>query len=195
MIARRPLFWAKNKTTMKKIVIIYGLIAGTIVGGLMLLTMPLWDSGALNFDNGHLVGYTTMVIALSMVFFGIKSFRDNHAAGKISFGKGVVIGILITLIASVLYASAWEISYANMGDEFIQKMTEHYFEEMKSEGATEAELIKAREEWAEFKEMYANPIIRFAITITEILPVGLVITLLSAALLRKKEFLPSSPIT
>lgn len=180
---------------MKKIVIIYGLIAGTIVGGLMLLTMPLWDSGALNFDNGHLVGYTTMVIALSMVFFGIKSFRDNHAAGKISFGKGVVIGILITLIASVLYASAWEISYANMGDEFIQKMTEHYFEEMKSEGATEAELIKAREEWAEFKEMYANPIIRFAITITEILPVGLVITLLSAALLRKKEFLPSSPIT
>lgn len=180
---------------MKKIVIIYGLIAGTIVGGLMLLTMPLWDSGALNFDNGHLVGYTTMVIALSMVFFGIKSFRDNHAAGKISFGKGVVIGILITLIASVLYASAWEISYANMGDEFIQKMTEHYFEEMKSEGATEAELIKAREEWAEFNEMYANPIIRFAITITEILPVGLVITLLSAALLRKKEFLPSSPTT
>lgn len=178
---------------MKKIVIIYGLIAGTIVGGLMLLTMPLWDTGVLTFDNGHLVGYTTMVIALSMVFFGIKSFRDNHSAGTITFGKGVLIGILITGIASVMYALAWEISYSNMGDEFIGKMTEHYFEEMKTEGATEAELIKAREEWAGFSEMYKNPLIRFAITLTEILPVGLAITLLSAALLRKKQFLPSSP--
>ncbi|HRG10011.1 MAG TPA: DUF4199 domain-containing protein, partial [Cyclobacteriaceae bacterium] len=68
--------------------------------------MPLWDTGALNFDNGHLVGYTTMVIALSMIFFGIKSFRDNHAAGNITFGKGVLIGVLITLIAGVMYALA-----------------------------------------------------------------------------------------
>jgi len=180
---------------MKKIVIIYGLIAGTIVGGLMLATMPLWDTGALNFDNGHLVGYTTMVIALSMIFFGIKSFRDNHAAGNITFGKGVLIGVLITLIAGVMYALAWEISYSQMGDEFINKMTEHYFEEMKTDGATEAELMEAREDWVMYSEMYKNPVIRFAITITEILPVGLVITLLSAALLRKKGFLPPTQTT
>lgn len=180
---------------MKKIVIIYGLIAGTIVGGLMLLTLPLWDTGVLNFDNGHLVGYTTMVIALSMVFFGIKSFRDNHAAGSITFGKGVLIGMLITLVASVMYALAWEISYSQMGEAFMTEMTEHYFEEMKNDGATEAELVEAREDWLMNSEMYKNPVIRFAITITEILPVGLVITLLSAALLRKKEFLPPSQAT
>jgi len=175
---------------MKKIVIIYGLIAGTIVGGLMLLTLPLWDTGALNFDNGHLVGYTTMVIALSMVFFGIKSFRDNHAGGSITFGKGVVIGMLITLVASVMYALAWEISYSQMGEAFMTEMTDHYFEKMKADGATEAELAEAKADWVGYSEMYKNPVIRFAITITEILPVGLVITLLSAALLRKKDFLP-----
>ena len=88
---------------MKKIVIIYGFIAGLIVGGLMLLNMPLWESGVINFDNGELIGYTTMVIALSMVFFGIKSFRDNYNGGAVTFWNAFRVGILITLIASVMY--------------------------------------------------------------------------------------------
>ncbi len=174
---------------MKKIVIIYGLIAGLIVGSLMLLTMPLWKSGVLNFDNGELVGYTTMVIALSMVFFGIKSFRDNYNNGTVTFWNACKVGILITLIASVMYALAWEISYANMGEEFTQKMTDHYFNELKTKGASEQELKKAKEDWASFSEMYKNPLIRFGVTLTEIFPVGLVITLLSAGLLRNKKFL------
>ncbi len=176
---------------MKKIVITYGLIGGTIVGGLMLATMPLWETGALNFDNGHLVGYTTMVIALSMVFFGIKSYRDHHASGLVTFGKGFTIGILITLIASIMYAMAWEVSFANMGDVFTQKMEEQHFTELKAGGATEADLVKAKEEWGTFMEMYKNPVIRFGVTLFEIFPVGLIITLISAGLLRKKEFLPA----
>jgi len=178
--------------TMKKIVITYGLIAGTIVGGLMLGTMPLWETGALNFDNGHLVGYTTMVIALSMVFFGIKSYRDHQAGGVVTFGKGFAIGILITLVASIMYAIAWEVSFANMGDVFTEKMADHHFEELKAGGASEADLVKAREEWVGFMEMYRNPVIRFGVTLLEILPVGLIITVISAGLLRKKEFLPSA---
>ncbi len=177
---------------MKKIVIIYGIIAGTIVGGLMLGTMPLWKSGALTFDNGHLVGYTTMVIALSMVFVGIKSYRDNYNDGSVTFWNACKVGILITVIASVMYALAWEISYANMGEEFTKKMTDHYFNELKTGGASEQELQKAKEDWASFSEMYKNPVIRFGMTLMEIFPVGLAITLLSAGLLRNKKFLPSS---
>lgn len=185
---------------MKKIIIIYGIIAGLIVGGLMLLNMPLWKSGVINFENGELIGYTTMVIALSMVFFGIKSFRDNHNNGTVTFWNAFKVGILITLIASVMYALAWEISYANMGDEFVKKMTDHYFEEFKAGGASEVELQKAKDDWASFSEMYKNPLIRFGVTLTEIFPVGLVITLLSAGLLRNKKFLPKetgnqNPIT
>ena len=177
---------------MKKVILIYGLIAGTIVAAMMLITMPLYNSGTLNIDNGELVGYTTMVIALSMIFFGIKSYRDNYANGSISFGKGFKVGILITLIASAMYGLAWEIPYSNFGDEFTKKMTERYMEEMKADGASTEEIQKAREEWTSFNEMYKNLAFRFAFTaLVEIFPVGLGITLLSAAILRKKEFLPA----
>jgi len=175
---------------MRKIILTYGLIAGTIVAAMMFITMPMWESGIVNFDNGEVVGYTTMVIALSMIFFGVKSYRDNHQHGVITFGRAFKIGILITLIASVMYALAWEISYNTMATDFIQKMTDHQFAEMKEGGASEAEVAKAKEEWAVFAEYYKNPVIRFGATLMEILPVGLVITLLSAGLLRKKEFLP-----
>src|SRR4051812_21595851 len=99
---------------MKKIVIIYGLIAGAIVGTMLIITMPLYESGTLNFDNGELLGYTTMVVALSMVFFGVKSYRDNYSGGTITFGQGAKVGLLITLIASLIYAMSWEVSYNTM---------------------------------------------------------------------------------
>jgi Protein of unknown function (DUF4199) len=186
----RWLIWGKKY--MKRIVITYGVISGLITGGLMLATMPLYDKGILNFDNGALVGYTGMVISLSLVFFGIKSFRDNQAGGSVTFGKAVLIGMLITMIASVFYAMAWEVSYANMGDRFVQQWTDHALEKLQTGGATEADIQAARADWKSFGEMYKNPLIRFGMTLFEILPVGLVISLVSAALLRRKEFLPMS---
>ncbi|GHN00641.1 hypothetical protein WSM22_21300 [Cytophagales bacterium WSM2-2] len=177
---------------MKKIILTYGLIAGAIVAAMMFITMPMYKSGALKIDNGEIVGYTTMVIALSMVFFGIKSFRDNHQNGAITFGRGLKVGVLITVIASVMYALAWEVSYASIGEEFTQKMQEHYIKKMEAKGATPAEISKAKEEMYGFIDLYRNPFVRFGITLFEIFPVGLVISLLSAGLLRKKEFLPAS---
>lgn len=176
---------------MKKVVLTYGLISGSIVATLILLSLPLWNAGILNFDNGEITGYTTIVVSLSLVFFGIKTYRDKYSNGMVSFGQAVKVGLLITLIASVMYGLAWEISFANMSKDFITQMTEHRFAEMKADGATDAELAEAREQWAAFAEYYKNPIIRFLMTITvEIMPIGIVITLISAALLRKKEFLP-----
>ena len=177
---------------MKKTVLIYGLIAGFIVGGVMLGTIPLWEKGIINFDNGEITGYTSMVIALSMVFFGIKSYRDNQLAGVISFGKAFQVGILITLVASVIYGLSWEISFSIRGDKFMVEMNEYYLAELKSEGATDAEMQKAKLEMDDFSVMYQNPLVRFPMTLVEILPVGLVITLISAGLLRRKEFLPST---
>lgn len=177
---------------MKKVVLIYGLIAGTIVGGMMLITMPLYENGTFNFDNGELTGYTTMVVALSMVFFGVKSYRDNHAGGTITFWGGLKVGLLITLVASIMYAATWEVLYARMGEEFSQKMVQHYMDDLKAGGATDTEIAEAKAKWDSFGEMYKNPLIRFGVTLMEIFPVGLVISLLTAGLLRKKEFLPAT---
>src|SRR5262249_18015647 len=100
------------------------------------------------------------------------------------------VGLLISVIATVMYAFAWEISYSQMSDEFTQKMSERHIEKIKADGGTEADVQKAKQEMASFVEMYKNPFIRFGITTMEIFPVGLIISLLSAGLLRRKEFLP-----
>lgn len=181
---------------MKKIIIVYGLIAGTIVGGLMLATMAYYynQSDSLEMENGHLIGYTTMVIALSVIFIAIKSVRDNHLSGVITFWKGCQVGLLITLIASVMYALSWEISYSRIGSEFVSKMKVKYVEELKAEGLSEAKIKTKTDEMNVTWEYYKNPVIRFGFTLMEIVPVGLVITLICAGLLRKKEFLPTSPV-
>jgi len=177
---------------MRRSVFTYGLTAGSIVASMMLVTMPMYLNGTLDFANGELIGYTTMVVALSMVFFGVKSYRDRHQEGKISFGQAAKVGILITAVAAVMYGLAWEVCYSRIGPEFTNEITVRYFEKMEKEGVAGPELEKAKEEWASFSEMYKNPVIRFGVTLTEILPVGIIITLLSAALLRKKECLPES---
>lgn len=176
---------------MKKIVITYGIIAGLIIGGLMMVTMPLFENGTLNQDNGMLIGYTGMVIALSFVFVGIKSFRDQLAGGSITFSKGILIGMAITMIASLFYAGTWEILYARSGEKYIQHWTDHELKNLQARGATDADLQEARDKWKDFSVMYKNPLIRFGMTLMEIFPVGLLISLISAALLRKKEFLRS----
>src|SRR5882724_2426629 len=134
MVATANLVLSKKTKPMKKIVLIYGLIAGAIVGSMLLITMPLYESGTLHFENGQWLGYTTMVIALSLVFFGIKSFRDNHSGGKITFWNGLKVGLVITFVASAIYALRWEISCHSMKGDFLELMNEKSMEKMKKEG-------------------------------------------------------------
>jgi hypothetical protein len=186
-------FWGiKNKTIMKKIIIIYGLIAGTVVGGLMLASMAYYESNNWDTKNGELIGYTSMVIALSVIFVAIKSVRDNHLGGVITFWKGCQVGLLITLIASVMYALSWEISYSRIGGEFVAKMKETYTQEIKNKGLTDEQYKVEKAKMDALWESYKNPVIRFGFTLMEIVPVGLVLTLISAGLLRRKEFLPAT---
>jgi hypothetical protein len=175
---------------MRKIILIHGLIAGTIVAGFMFASLPFWDNGTLTFDNGELVGYASMVLSLSVVFFGIKKCRDDILEGTITFWQAFKVGILITLIASVIYALAWEVAYHTFAADFTEKMSQHYLEKATREARSEEELKQTIEQTENFSQWYKNPLLRFGITLTEILPVGIIITLISAGLLRKKEVLP-----
>ena len=175
---------------MTKIVLIFGLISGAIAGGLMWVLMTFVRSDGVNFDNAVFVGYATMIIALSMVFFGIKSYRDNHG-GRITFVKGLQVGILISLISAFCYAACWEIYYPSVGQEFMEKYTTYHLDKMRKGGASESEIEQARTEGQQFTEMYKNFFVRFAFSLMEIVPVGIVVTLVSAALLRRRELLPA----
>jgi len=179
---------------MRKVILTFGLLSGVVISVLMLLGMMLLEKGVLNFDNTELVGYGSMVIALSMVFFGIKSYRDNYQNGAIKFTKGLQIGLLITLVASVMYAATWETYYQSRPEvraTFLDKYAEHYTNKMRAKGVAAAEIDEQIKSMEQMKELYKNPAIRFGMTVMEILPVGLIITLLSAAILRRKELLPA----
>jgi hypothetical protein len=177
---------------MLRIVLIFGFIAGAIAAGLMWLLIAVQNSGAVDIEHGMTLGYATMIIALSLVFFGVKSYRDNNG-GHITFLKGLQVGILISLICAVCYAGSWELYYRGSGQEFLQKYTAHYIDHMKEEGKSDEEIAKAQADMAQFMEQYRNFFVRFAVTLMEILPVGIIVTLVSAALLRKPEMLPAEP--
>ncbi len=174
---------------MTKIVLIFGLLSGVIAGVLMCILFTFVMSERIDFDNGVIWGYATMIIALSLVFFGIKSYRDNHG-GDITFLKGLQVGFLISLISAFCYAASWEIYYPRVGDEFMQKYTTYYLDKMKKDGATDAEIETARVEGEKFVQLYKNFFVRFGFSLIEILPVGVIVTLISAGLLRKREMLP-----
>src|SRR5574342_409429 len=96
---------------MRKVTLTFGLLAGIIVSVFMVIITGLCKNGTINFNSSDFIGYGSMVIALSMIFFGIKSYRDNYQNGAIKFGKGLRVGALITLIASLMYAASWETFY------------------------------------------------------------------------------------
>ena len=178
---------------MTKIVVTFGVISGLIVAALMWLMLLSMKAGWINTDHGSMFfGYATMIIALSLVFFGIKSYRDNNG-GKVSFLKGLQVGILITLICCVFYAISWEAYYRTSGSQFMQEYAAKYVEQMKSSGASDAAIAATEQQMAQLTEMYQNFFVRFGMTLMEILPVGIVVTLISAALLRRRELLPAEP--
>ena len=174
---------------MKKVVLTFGLISGVIIAALMWLMLAMMKAGFTS--HSLLMGYATMIIALSLVFFGIKSYRDNNG-GKITFFKGLQIGILISLISAVCYGISWEAYYRTSGSEFMQQYTAQYIDQMRAKGSSDNEIAETQKEMGDFGELYKNFFVRFGMTLIEILPVGIVVTLISAGLLRRKELLPAT---
>jgi hypothetical protein len=170
---------------MRKIVLTFGLIAGAIMSAMMLLTIPFVIRK--DFDKGEIIGYTTMVVAFLMIYFGIRAYRDNVAGGEIGFGRALVVGLLIMAVANACYVATWEVLYYNVYPDFGDKYSAHVLEKARAQGASEAELASKQQEMAEFKEMYKNPLVNIAFTFLEPLPPGLLLTLISAALLRRRR--------
>ncbi|MDP4201013.1 MAG: DUF4199 domain-containing protein [Bacteroidota bacterium] len=170
---------------MRKVVLTYGIIAGVIIALLMVISGSL-ASGFEENSYSMVVGYATMIISLSMTFFAIKSYRDNQSGGAITFGKGVLIGLYVSLIASVFYVVGWEIYSSIAMPNWVDHYAQHAVDALKKSGASDAAILQKTKEMADFKEMYKNPLYNYGMTFLEIFPVGIVISLISAAFLRRK---------
>lgn len=170
---------------MKKTVLTFGLISGAISAATMLATIPIADK--LGFGKGEILGYSVMVLSALMVFFGVRSYRENAGGGRLTFGRGFAVGILITLISSACYVATWELVYYKLMPDFADKYAAHMVERAKASGASQQKIDEQVRQAKQFKQMYDNPIINVGITFMEVFPVGLVVTLVSAGILRKKE--------
>lgn len=171
---------------MRKIVLTFGLIAGAIMATMMAITMPFANQG----DHGgkwEIIGYTTMILAFLMVYFGVRTYRDNELAGRIRFGQAFKVGILITLIASTCYVGAWEVIYRTMVPDFMEKYAAQTIEKVRASGASEAEIDAQKQKMAAMVEGYKNPVVRAGWTYLEVFPVGLVVVLVSAGILSRKQ--------
>jgi len=171
---------------MRKTIVTFGLISGAISSLLMVATVPFMHR--VGFDKyGYLIGYTGMVLSFLLVFFGIRSYRDNVNGGQITFAKAFAVGILITLISCVCYVVTWEILYFNFMHGFMDKYYASRIEKIKASGAS-PEAVQAQIQQVErLKVLYENPLFNSFMTFIEPLPVGLVMTLLSASILKKRQ--------
>ena len=170
---------------MRKIVLTFGLIAGAIMSAMMLITLPFHDE--IGFDKSAVIGYTTMVLAFLMVFFGVKSYRDNVAAGSVTFWRALTVGLMITAVASVCYVVTWELVGQRMAPDYVEKYAAYEVDKMRKSGASPTEVAAREKEMREFNEMYKNPLNNIAFTLLEPLPVGILLTLVTAGVLSRKR--------
>ena len=168
----------------------YGLIGGLIVGGIDFAMFTLAGDQP-HFEHGMLIGYSVMLVALSTVFIGIKRHRDLELGGVIRFWPAFGMGVAISFIAGVFYVLSWEASQAVTGGDFASAYANFVLEQARANGDSAAEIAKMSAELAQFKVQYANPVWRLPMIFTEIFPVGVLVSLVSAALLRNSRLLPA----
>ncbi len=170
---------------MRKTVLTFGVISGLISAVMMLATVPFMHK--ISSDKGLIIGYTTIVLAGLLVFFGIRSYRDNVSGGKLTFARGLAVGILISLLSNCFYVATWEVvSYRFMPD-FAEKYAAQMVEHAKSSGASQQKIDETARQAEDFVRNYHNPLYKISMTFLEPFPVFVVITLVSAAILRKKS--------
>jgi len=170
---------------MKKTVLTFGLISGVVISVLMMSTLPF--AHQIGFSRAMVVGYTTMVLSFLLVFFGIRSYRENVGDGRISFGRALSVGFLIMLITCAFYVITWEIMYYFLMPNFLTEYSAYMVENLRKSGASAEQINQQVEQMKQFQVLYSNPLINAAFTLLEPLPVGLVMTLISALILRKRE--------
>lgn len=175
---------------MKKNILIFGVLSGVLSSVFMLATVPFIDNLG-HGNKGALVGYTGMVLSFLLIYFGIRSYRDTNGEGQITFGRGFTIGITITVISCLFYVVTWEIVHFRFLPHFLDGYNAQAIAKIKASGGSAAQLQAQIDSQNHFMHLYQNPFFNAAMTFVEPFPVGLIMALISAAILRKKT--PAQP--
>ena len=172
---------------MKKTVLVFGLIAGLIVSAVMALSTLILKKNQHAFEYGELLGYSSMLLAFSMIFVAIKSYRDRYNHGTISFKHAFLMGLGVATIASALYVVTWVFIYKFIFPDFIQVFTKCSVEKMQAQGKSAAEIQEMNKQMAYMFSYYDTWYGLVGITFMEIFPLGLLVTLICALVLKRNN--------
>lgn len=168
---------------MKKLILTYGVIAGLVVAVMMVFIVS--GSGH-DIVFSEYIGYATMIIAFATIFFAIRSYRDKFLEGSIDFWSAIKIGLGITMVASVIYVASWMVISNTIAEDFMSEYYQQSMEKLKASDLSEAEIDAKIARMDQFQELYKNPVVKIGITFLEIFPVGFVVSLISALILKRK---------
>ena len=167
---------------MKKLILVYGAISGLVIIVINTLSIEL--------GIGHeWLGFLVMFIAFSSIFVAVKQYRDDTLGGVIRFSTGFLVGLGITVIASLVYVLVWELYLAMTDYAFIDAYTASIIEGQQAAGASDAELAATIANMETIRQQYANPLLRLPMTFIEVFPIGILISLISAIILRESKTL------
>ena len=169
---------------MRKIVVTFGLISGAVSSLMMIALVTFGDR--IGFDRGAVIGNTSIVLSFLMVFFGIRTYRDNIGNGQITFLRAFAVGLSITVISCIFYVLTWEVIYYNFIPGFWDRYGAHLVEKLTASGASPAAIQAKVEQVRKYKELYKNPLFNAALTFIHPFPIGLVIALFSALVLQRR---------
>ena len=165
---------------MKKIILVFGIVIGAILSAKFIYTAHLMYTNP-EFKSSAFIGYASLVIIFSLIYFGVRNYRDQHLDGVISFGQAFKKGALICLIASTVYTILGLGYYYIFAPDFIDVFTDYMIR-----NAAPENVEATTQQMASFKEMYKNPLFAIFITYMEVLPIGMIVALFSALLVKKK---------
>ena len=172
---------------MKKIIWVCGVIAGIISVAWGVFSAGI-SGDSLSLNTRMIFGYASMLLGFSLIFVAIKNYRDNYNSGQITFGKALRIGLLITLIASTVYVVVWMIDYSYFVPDYGDKYQAQAIAELKASGTSAAEIQRQSAEITSSMATYkSSAFFRVMFTYLEIVPVGIVVSLIAALILKKKS--------
>ena len=172
---------------MTRIILTHGLISGLIIIFALIATLVAADGA----PHSPWLGYLIMLVALSAILVGVKQHRDQNLGGVIRFWPALLVGLGIALVAAVAYVVVWEVYLSVTDYAFMDHYTAAMLEAKRAAGVSGPAYAKAVADMEAMKQQYQNPLFRIAITFVEIFPVGLLVALVTAALVRNPKFLPT----
>lgn len=174
---------------MHRIIFTYGVISGTIV--ILSMMFGIFAGGSQSFWASEFFGYLIMLIALSMIFVGVKKIRDESMGGVIKFWSALGAGLAIAAIAGIMYVTIWQIYLTITDYAFINDYTADIIAQRTADGLSGPALDKLVAEMEKLKSDYGKFYIRLPMTFLEIFPVGALISIISAAVLRNPKAFPA----